>query len=700
MIISDFTNLADLLDWRQSTQGQKEAFEFITGDNETGDIITYAELADKALQVSAALIAKTVEPGDRVMVVLTPGLDLIANFMGVIYAGASVTLAAPPTNGKQLESFLAIAEDLMPKAVITSSNLLEKLTAQIGVDALPDSLAILTIEDILHEPNRKRVAEIDPENTVLIQYTSGSIGKPKGVMISHKNIMHNSMIIQQSFFHTSKSRGLIWLPPYHDMGLIGGIIQPIYAGFLTTLMSPRTFVQRPFRWLNLIGKKKVTTSGGPDFAYDLCIKRISAEERAQLDLSSWQVAFNGAEPIKASVLKRFTETFAPADFTIAKFFPCYGLAESTLYVTGINKLESPVILKANQAALLENRFEPEEEGPHLELVSCGVTYYDATMKIVDPETRQICRHREVGEIWVASNSNGQGYFNKPVETAETFAAQTEPSDGLTYMRTGDLGFTHRSQLFVTGRLKNMIIVNGKNHYPQDIEQTALETHSGLAPGKSAAFGVTTETGEKLVLVQEVKRKAMKEIDSKALINEIMTRVFDRHDIPISTILLMEPGGVPITANGKVRRAVCKKQYMANELIAWASWNEPERPIEALPEAPTPALAKPKSTREKPQSHLWELVTQGGEKAFEAIKDHILDNIAKEVAIDKEEIDADMHFGLYGLDSVSAVQLITLLEDELDNRVEIDPTVLWDYPNLNAISTYLTEFLSEETKAFS
>jgi acyl-CoA synthetase (AMP-forming)/AMP-acid ligase II len=344
------------------------------------------------------------------------------------------------------------------------------------------------------------------DTPAFLQYTSGSTSQPKGVIVSHANLLHNEELIQQAFSQTESSVIVGWLPLYHDMGLIGNVLQTLYVGAQCVLMSPAAFLQSPFRWLQAISYAKATTSGGPNFAYDLCVRKISEEQRAQLDLSSWKVAFNGAEPIRPATLERFTEAFAPCGFNAEAFHPCYGLAEATLFVTG-KAAGSPRAQSFNVAELVKNRVVSSGGNgtENKRLVSCGVSFGEQTVVVVNPETRIEADTDEVGEIWVAGPSIAGGYWNQPEATRQTFHAQLAGDTQKKFLRTGDLGFVFDGELYVTGRLKDLIIIRGLNHYPQDIEQTVEQSHAALRPGCGAAFSVEIEGEEKLVVVQEVQR---------------------------------------------------------------------------------------------------------------------------------------------------------------------------------------------------
>jgi acyl-CoA synthetase (AMP-forming)/AMP-acid ligase II len=396
----------------------------------------------------------------------------------------------------------------------------------------------------------------------MLQYTSGSTGKPKGVMLSHANLMHNSRLMRAAFQYGSESRCVSWLPVYHDMGLIGGLLQPLYGGYPCVLMPPASFLQRPLRWLEAITRTRATISGGPNFAYELCLRRTGEAERSCLDLSSWQVAFNGAEPLRAETLKRFADFFHPSGFKRTAWFPCYGLAEATLMVTGGPSGRGPIVKRVEAKALehgraveAEERLTPEQESNVRPLVSSGrVAGPQQQLRIVNPETMSECADGEVGEVWTAGPSVAAGYWNRADETEETFGARLGAGgEGYLgpYLRTGDLGFIADGELFITGRAKDLIIIRGANHYPQDIEWTVAASHPALRASGTAAFALESQGEERLVVVQEMEPRSRAEL--REVFESIRQAVAEEHEVDIYAIALVKAGSVPKTTSGKVQR---------------------------------------------------------------------------------------------------------------------------------------------------
>jgi acyl-CoA synthetase (AMP-forming)/AMP-acid ligase II len=370
---------------------------------------------------------------------------------------------------------------------------------------------------------------VNTKDLALIQYTSGSTGNPKGVMVNHENLLHNQHMIKRAVGYTKESISVGWLPQFHDLGLIGQVLQPLFLGFPHIFMSPVAFMQKPARWLQTISRYRATTSGGPNFAYDLCVRKISPEQRKNFDLTSWQVAFVGAEPIQAETIDRFAMSFGPCGFRREALYPCYGLAEATLFVSGGKTSEPPIVKKVESAALSQNqiRIPSDNHSINREIVGCGRAWLDQKILIVDPETLRECQKTQVGEIWVSGSSVAQGFWNQREESNRVFRAYLSDTGGGPFLRTGDLGFMQDEELFVTGRLKDLIIIGGQNHYPQDIELTVQESHAALRAGCGGAFSVDQPGEEKLVIFQEVEPRFLRTVDVKDVVRTIQQTVSEQ-----------------------------------------------------------------------------------------------------------------------------------------------------------------------------
>jgi acyl-CoA synthetase (AMP-forming)/AMP-acid ligase II len=566
---AECSTLVQLLRWRALHQPDRLAFTFLVNGDSEERHLTWAGLDRKACAIAASL-QQAGATGGRVLLMYSPGLEYIAAFFGCLYAGAAAVPVYPPNPSqlnRGLSRFRAITNDVRPSVALTTSSILP-ITSRLLVQA-PDPqhlhwLATDKIEDGMEDEWTEQV--VTKDSLALLQYTSGSTATPKGVMLTHGNLLHNSALIYRSFKHTPDSRGVIWLPPYHDMGLVGGVLQPLYGGCQCTLMSPVSFLQRPFNWLHAISRCKATTSGGPDFAYDLCVRRITPEQRATLDLSSWEVAFDGAEPIRAATLERFVTVFEGCGFRREAFYPCYGLAEATLIVSGGEK-EAPPIFRAFQSEALAQKQiieVPAEHAGAQTLVGCGHSLPDQRMIIADPETLTQCPPDQIGEIWVHGPSVAKGYWNRSEETEQAFRASLAPTGEGPFLRTGDLGFFHDHELFVIGRLKDLIIIAGRNLYPQDIEQTVEQSHPALRSGCGAAFSIDINGEERLVVVQELERQN-RDVDLDAIVRAVRRAVAEYHDAQVYSVALLKTGKIPKTSSGKIQRHACRAAFLSGTL---------------------------------------------------------------------------------------------------------------------------------------
>lgn len=557
--------LVDLARHRADRQADRNGYLFLS-DGETDETpLTYGELDRQARAIAAWLQSHGMQ-GERALLLYPAGLEFIASFFGCLYAGVVAVPAYPPRMNRSLDRIHAIARDAQAKVALTTSSVLERVQPLLKETPELERLTWLAtdetpagIEQDWRDPNAKG------DTLAFLQYTSGSTGAPKGVMLSHSNLLHNCALIGYAFELTHSVNAVFWLPCYHDMGLVGGILAPIYQGTQNVLMSPMSFLQRPFRWLQAISRYQAATSGGPNFAYDLCIRKITPEQRAQLDLSSWSLAFNGAEPVRSETLDRFAEMFEPCGFRREAFYPCYGLAEATLIVSGGFKSKPPVV-RAFDAKALESRKVVEvpamDEGAR-RLVGSGRMLPDEQIVLADPETMTRCGPGQVGEIWVSNPSVAQGYWQRPEETEEIFHARVRGTNEGPFLRTGDLGFFQDGELFVAGRLKDLIIIRGLNHYPHDIELTVEKSHEAIRPGCGAAFTVEVNDQAKLVIVYEVDRRQKGELDE--IFEAIRRDVSREHELIVDAALLVKSGSIPKTSSGKIQRHACRNAFLADTL---------------------------------------------------------------------------------------------------------------------------------------
>ncbi len=566
------SNLVELVRYRAAIQPDDLAYIYLADGVSSEIPITYREL-DRRCRALAAWLQKHDMRGKRILLIYPPGIDFVIAFYGCLFAGATAVPMYPPRRNRSLLRILAIVENAEASMALTRQDVLDNVAGVVdetpclksipwkATDSFPEG-----IEDDWVDP------QVAPEEYAFFQYTSGSTGTPKGVMLTHRNMLHNAMLIETGFEHTRSCRGVSWLPSYHDMGLLGGVIEPVYCGCTVVMMSPLAFLQKPYRWLAAISKYKATTSGGPNFAYDLCLK-IKPEFLEDLDLSSWRVAFNGAEPVQAETLDKFARKFEPCGFKYDSFYPCFGLAEGTLIVTGGLRDKPPVVRSFDPDMLAEGKAIEAVAGTERSrsLVSSGRPIIGQRVAIVDPETLKECAPGRIGEIWTKSESVAKGYWKNPEETERCFHARIADTNEGPFLRTGDLGFMLDGELFVTGRIKDLMIIHGVNVYPQDVELTAQRVSPLLRLNNGGAFMVGDYKKEKLVLVQEVERRFEPE-DGPEIFREIRKAIALEHEIPIDVIVLIRSGSIPKTSSGKIQRHACRAGYLDGSLRVVATWS--------------------------------------------------------------------------------------------------------------------------------
>jgi acyl-CoA synthetase (AMP-forming)/AMP-acid ligase II len=535
------------------------------------------------------------------------GLEFITAFFGCLYAGVMATPAYPPRRNQNLSGLQAVVTDAQAPVALTTTSLLANIEGRFAQYPELADLDWLATDNLTSDlASDWQEAAVNSDSLAFLQYTSGSTGKPKGVMVSHGNLLHNQRMIEQAFGHTHKTVVLGWLPLFHDMGLIGNLLQPMYIGQPCILTSPVAFLQKPLRWLQAISDYQATTSGGPNFAYDLCVRKATPEKKANLDLSSWEVAFNGAEPIRAETLDQFAATFESCGFRKSAFYPCYGMAETTLFISGGRKTAPPVISTVDGAALEQNQVvtaTPEQSGAR-KIVGCGQAWLDQEVAIAHPESLTRCPAEVVGEIWVSGASVAQGYWNRPQQTEATFCAYLADTGEGPFLRTGDLGFIQDGELFVTGRLNDVIIIRGRNHYPQDIELTVENSHPALRPGCAAAFAVEIGSVERLVIVAEVERRYRERrrnsggysgverrhnsgrrqsevlpsyepqlsqpLDFQEVVGNIREAVAEHHGLQTYAAVLVKTGSISKTSSGKIQRHAVRAGFRNGSLDALTS----------------------------------------------------------------------------------------------------------------------------------
>jgi acyl-CoA synthetase (AMP-forming)/AMP-acid ligase II len=584
--VVEFSTLVELLRSRAQRQPEQRLYSYLLDGETAGAHLTLAAL-DRQARAIAALLQSLDATGERALLLYPTGLDFIAAFFGCLYAGV-IAVPVPPPNPAQPQRALprlrVILDNAQPTVALTTSLIRSKLEGLLAGSPATPALRWLATDDVPSGAELEWQAPAStPDSLALLQYTSGSTSMPRGVMVSHSNLIHNSAHITRAFALTMDSVSVMWLPLFHDMGLTNGVVQPLLMGRECFLMAPQAFLQRPARWLQAISSYRATISGGPNFAYDLCTRRITPEQRENLDLSGWQAAYNGAEPVRADTLKRFTAAFAGCGFQPSFFYPCYGLAEATLLVAGGIPQDDPVLCIAEVSALEHSRVIESREAESCDprrkmrtLVGSGRALPGTRIAIVDAELFTLCAPDVVGEIWVSSPSVARGYWNRPEETTQTFHAYLADTGVGPFLRTGDLGFLRDGELFVTGRLKDLIIIDGRNVYPQDIELTVEQSHPAMRPGGCAAFSVEIDDEERLIVAVEVDRHYRANVppaaprpplgerpplDADAITRAIRRAVAEDHDVRVHSVVLLKAGSIPRTPSGKVQRRQCQTSFI-------------------------------------------------------------------------------------------------------------------------------------------
>ncbi|MFN8386728.1 MAG: beta-ketoacyl synthase N-terminal-like domain-containing protein [Anaerolineales bacterium] len=663
--------LLDLLRMRAEEQPDRLVYRYLQDDGAESDSLSFAELDRRARGIGAWLESHGAR-GERVLLLYPAGLDYIAAFFGCLYAGAVAAPAYPPRLNRPVPRIQAIVSDSQAKFALTTSTILHNIEQRF--EQSPDLKALSWLNTDQVAPGSEaewRDPNVNADTLAFLQYTSGSTSQPKGVMLTHGNLLHNLKAIRHGFQIDENDSGAFWLPSYHDMGLIGGILEPMYVGCSSTLMSPVSFLQKPFRWLDAISKYKATTSGAPNFAYDLCVDKITPEQLETLDLSAWKLAFCGAEPIRPETLERFARTFEPVGFRSSSFYPCFGMAESSLIVSGGEGPSAPRMLTIDRKALERDAVVEvsREDANALTMVNCGKSIVGQKIVIVNPSTLTRCADNEVGEIWVAGPSVARGYWGLAEETQRTFGAFVADTNEGPFMRTGDLGFLQNDELFITGRLKDLIIIHGSNHYPQDIELTVEASHSALQSSAGAAFSVNENGKEQLVIVQEVTR-AGRQADVNEVASAIRQAVAEKHDLQVFAIALVKPMSIPKTSSGKIQRRGTKSAFLEGELDVVGEWRSS---LSQRERARVRESHSPHSTQPKPNT--------------QSIQSFLLTRIASMLEMDASAIDPRQPFTYYGLGSVQAVSLTGDLEVFLN--LKLAPTLAWDYPTIESLANFLS-----------
>ena len=648
-------SLVQALAQRAAQTPERIALRFLADAPGEQAVLSYRDLDQRARTIAAALQARA-GFGERAVLLFPSGPDYVAAFFGCLYAGVIAVPAYPPESSRQhhQERLLSIIDDAEPRLLLTVealSDSLQGLEALAGASA-PGLLAVDRLDPQLAEQWRE--PELTGNDIAFLQYTSGSTALPKGVQVSHGNLVANEQLIRQGFGIDLNPDDVIvsWLPLYHDMGLIGGLLQPIFSGVPCVLMSPGYFLARPLRWLQAISEYGGTISGGPDFAYRLCSERVSEAALAGLDLSRWRVAYSGSEPIRQDSLDTFAEKFAACGFDASSFFASYGLAEATLFVSGSRRGQGIGALELDAEAFAANRAEP---GKGSVLMSCGYPQPGHAVRIVEPQQLQVLADNQVGEIWAGGPSIALGYWRNPEASARTFVEM----DGQTWLRTGDLGFMRDGEVFVTGRLKDMLIVRGQNLYPQDLEKTLEREVEVLRKGRVAVFAVDDQGEEGIGVAVEISRNVQKAHTPEALITTLRRVIADACRQAPAVVLLLNPGALPKTSSGKLQRSACRLRMNDGSLDIYARF----------PMAQT---------------------AQGHVLAGDDLQARIA-GIWREL-LKVEAVAADDHFLLLGGNSIAATQVTARLGDELGLQLSL--RTLFEAPTLAEYSAAVAAIVAE------
>lgn len=649
---------------------EKVAFRFLDDGEKESESFTYDQLQIKAKAI-ASLFQEFGKKGDPVLLLFHPSLSYVASLFACLFSGFVAIPAYPPRRNRGVERIYSILEDSEAKICLLSKEVKNDIERNFADNELFKDMKWIVYDDVT-DKSSSNFEEVDlfPEDVALIQYTSGSTGQPKGVMLTQQNLLYNSEYIRQSFNHDRNLVGVNWLPIFHDMGLIGTVLQPPYVSGTSILMPSMAFLKNPYLWLKAIEKYKATTIGGPNFTYDYCVDKIPDQKKGDVDLSSIKIAFCGAETIRKSTYDRFIGDFDRSNARYEQLYSCYGMAETTLIVTGGFHDENPKFIVVDANSLSKNKIvklvDKYEDG--VILVGCGHTWMDTKIEIIDPVSLRKCKANEVGEIWVSGPTVAAGYWKKPEETQRIFNAHISTTGEGPFLRTGDLGFVVDNELYITGRIKDLIIIRGVNHYPGDIEFSVQKYVHELRKNGGAAFPVTVDGIEKLVIVQEVERTAMRNTDHSLIISKIREVVAEKHELDIHAVVLIRPGSIPMTSSGKVQHRQTKFEYLNNELNIVAGWENIKS--ENLIDYPSSASVPTE----------------------DSIKEWVVNWIVRNQNINKNDIDLDMNLMSFGIDSLAAVTLETEISKQFGFQWHVSSFIL--NPTINKLAEEGMEIYNE------
>lgn len=673
---ASFGNWVELLEARISAIGEDIAFVFLDDEGQEVDALTYRELGERSRAVAAALTSKVVA-GERALLLHPPGLDYMVAFYGCLYAGVIAIPLFPPQRSR-LAHIDEVARDATASIVLSTTGIVSGMDEAAG-DRYVESLPRIAVDSIRPAGEKAPIIDRSGSDIAYLQYTSGSTSAPKGVIISHEMMLQQCAELAAGWGVDSSSVVVSWLPHFHDFGQVSSVLMPIFVGSRAVLMAPSTFVKDPIRWLSAVSVYRGTHSGSPNFAFDLCVQKTTPAQRAELDLSSWRLVSNGAEPVRKSTLERFNAAFRPAGLRPTALTPGYGLAEATLKVTSGTPESALATTRFDTEALGRRKVVPTEAETGTELVGCGISTLPTEIAIVAPETGELVAADEIGEIWVSGPIVSPGYWNRLQDSETVFRARivgndpiVDTEDGRTFLRTGDLGFWYAGELYICGRVKNLMIVNGVNYYLEDIESTVVDSDESLRAGAVLAFSIDRDGQENLVLAAEFRTDSGR--DPAELVTVMHDAVARKHGIAPVVIVLIKAGTVPRTTSGKLRRQQCQIDFLAGTLSEAYRW-EGLVSIETSTPAATSASAMPSMNR---------LVQQG--LLAEAHR-WITERLGPEAAA----VDVTRSLTDHGLGSLDQMHLHEVLETWSGKR--FPPELLWDATSIEGMTHAIAEHLT-------
>ena len=665
--MDDVKNLVELLAASSRAYPDKNAFVVLDDDGKPTHSITFRELYLNATAIAVRLQSLDAA-GGRAVLLYPQGIDFVCAFFGAICAGVTPIPAVPPHSRKSVPHLLSIIQDARPNLILSQSSLRQRLATLMEADSLSSACPVLETDTVsLDEHSAWWPPQIESDSLAFLQYTSGSTSAPRGVCVTHANVLHNLEVARHCYQVTHDDVIVSWLPHYHDMGLVGNRILPVSLGITTYLLAPAQVVKRPYTWLKAISDFKATFCGGPNFIYQLCVDRVAKDQLAGLSLHSWVCAFSGAEPVRDATLQAFAEKFAACGFDMRAWSPGYGMAEATLLATGIRREDPPKTLLCDREYYFRNTIvaaAADSQDPY-RAVSCGAVNPLVPVAIRDTVTNSKAGSLAVGEICIGGGSVSSGYYNGGTMSKVHF------DDGV-YLASGDLGFLdEQSNLYVTGRIKDVIIVSGACFHPQDLEHAATRAHPSLGMDKCIAFSSESADRENVILACELDRKHVRTLDLSDIVQAVTRAILEEFGVDLHKVVLLPPGGLLRTSSGKLRRAATRAAFRAGELTPIYAWTAPPRAVPG------------------------QVVVSGGRTLDDAtdIEQWLLERLTAYLNIEPDQIDPEEHLACYGVDSTIGLQLIGDLS--LVVGEDLDPAMLWEAGSIAGLSRNVSELLAVE-----